>query len=740
MSMSIQRQDNFSQSSNDFVFCRVGFQQEQYTENLQELLDQFNDAADFISIPLSDDERATRKDHKKQTTTSSQTNKTESINQCNSIYSILPDLALHNDSWQTRICLQIRHDYLDYYHFGSAKKFDSMLQHALYLTCPSIVITVPDSEAAILSVASSCNRRLSDTPIQSKLLFKIPFEQRDFSLDPPTQWTSLENFYLSKLNQCRNLDTSGSSCRTSSQRSELTSDVCDDQQTTNMNVDPQAQLIAITTTTTDNTHIDDNCPNKSLSQSSIPLETTAWQQWNFLTSFLNIDNRFGVALVLSERLVDEEVCRNRWAGEPVRLLIIPDELFVMSPNQTDSIRLPPKFKNFIKEIVISNSMKTNLLLSNISNPELTTYHLAYLSMFSDNLKIQNQDPLLDWNDKIQSPLQPLSSNLDSSTYTIFETDPIKYLKYRDAMKLALIKIIDNNLLKPRKLVLMVLGAGRGPLVDSLLDAIESINFGNFTFQIYALDKNPSSVRSLNYKLEHKWKTSEILQIQVVKADMRVWSPGVKADLIASELLGSLADNELSPECIDGAARFAGPETICIPQEYSSYVAPICSFKLRYEVEQEKHRTQRPAYDQIYVSKLSNYYMISKPQRLFTFEHVKLDEKILIDRTNEKYQKLSFWSDADTVCHGFAGYFHSKLFDTETISTVFGSETDGMFSWFPAFIPLQEPIPLSKGLRIDLHFWRKESISRVWYEWAVTHPVRTRIYGLNGVDTAMSKFT
>lgn len=29
----------------------------------------------------------------------------------------------------------------------------------------------------------------------------------------------------------------------------------------------------------------------------------------------------------------------------------------------------------------------------------------------------------------------------------------------------------------------------------------------------------------------------------------------KADIIVSELLGSFGDNELSPECLDGAERF-----------------------------------------------------------------------------------------------------------------------------------------------------------------------------------------
>lgn len=56
-------------------------------------------------------------------------------------------------------------------------------------------------------------------------------------------------------------------------------------------------------------------------------------------------------------------------------------------------------------------------------------------------------------------------------------------------------------------------------------------------------------------------------------------PTEKADILVSELLGSWGDNELSPECLDGAQRFLKPGGISIPQEYTSYVAPMSSHKV-----------------------------------------------------------------------------------------------------------------------------------------------------------------
>ncbi|KAH3824363.1 hypothetical protein DPMN_126198 [Dreissena polymorpha] len=45
------------------------------------------------------------------------------------------------------------------------------------------------------------------------------------------------------------------------------------------------------------------------------------------------------------------------------------------------------------------------------------------------------------------------------------------------------------------------------------------------------------------------------KVDVVSCDMRHWEAPIRADILVSELLGSFGDNELSPECLDGAQRF-----------------------------------------------------------------------------------------------------------------------------------------------------------------------------------------
>lgn len=79
-------------------------------------------------------------------------------------------------------------------------------------------------------------------------------------------------------------------------------------------------------------------------------------------------------------------------------------------------------------------------------------------------------------------------------------------------------------------------------------------------------------------------------MSIVSSDMRYWDAPEKADILVcyhqlypgnsiltqylldlvlqvSELLGSFGDNELSPECLDGAQRFLKEDGISIPSSY-----------------------------------------------------------------------------------------------------------------------------------------------------------------------------
>lgn len=113
---------------------------------------------------------------------------------------------------------------------------------------------------------------------------------------------------------------------------------------------------------------------------------------------------------------------------------------------------------------------------------------------------------------------------------------------------------------------MVVGAGRGPLVNRALEAADR---AKYKVHIYAVEKNPMAIISfvrmdlinefhlscsLFFSL-HAQKAEWGDRVTIVHEDMRAWKADCQADIMVSELLGSFGDNELSPECLDGAQRY-----------------------------------------------------------------------------------------------------------------------------------------------------------------------------------------
>ena len=149
--------------------------------------------------------------------------------------------------------------------------------------------------------------------------------------------------------------------------------------------------------------------------------------------------------------------------------------------------------------------------------------------------------------------------------------------------------------------------------------------------------------------------------------------------------------------------------------------------------------------------LVSYFQFSRfelaaPQPLFTFNHPNWEK--IIDNTryikktfsplntqnnisSTRYAELSFTAVADSVLHGFGGYFECKLYKEIMISILPATHSPGMFSWFPILFPLREPVQLKMDDEIVLHFWRNVSTKHVWYEWALSSPTTVAVHNPNG---------
>ncbi|XP_032238768.2 protein arginine N-methyltransferase 5 [Nematostella vectensis] len=450
------------------------------------------------------------------------------------------------------------------------------------------------------------------------------------------------------------------------------------------------------------------------------LEKDPWQWWNLFRTVCGNNRKAGIALEIPAEL-PPDVELERWIGEPIKACILPTDVFLT--NRKGFPVLPKSHQAFLKQLF---KLNVQLILSGCCKHKGKGVQFYY--QYLEHL-YQTQAPLdplgrfaKGYEDYLQCPLQPLSDNLESQTYEIFERDPVKYAEYQKAIYEALIDRVPEASKDAIVTVIMVVGAGRGPLVRASLTAAE--NAGR-RVRLYAVEKNPNAVVTLETLKTEEWGD----KVTVVSSDMREWDAPEKADILVSELLGSFGDNELSPECLDGAQNFLKDGGISIPCDYTSYLSPLCSPKLHQEVSQgsktDSKGPQAP-FETPYVVRLHNIFELAKPQPCFTFYHPNRGK---ID--NSRFISLEFSVKASAMLHGFGGYFDATLYGNTKISIHPDTHSPGMFSWFPFYFPIQDPLYVEGGKTVALHMWRKCTGKKVWYEWSVSRPAPVPIHNPGG---------
>eukprot|EP01083_Nonionella_stella_P277341 942831_1 len=444
----------------------------------------------------------------------------------------------------------------------------------------------------------------------------------------------------------------------------------------------------------------------------------SWQTWNRLRTLCDSDNKLCVALEFGDDLPSIDLCE-RWLGEPVQTIVIPTSAFMSNDDgmpvlSTQHKALLAKFVDLGVQVIIRGSCQ---------NKKGMWIYQTYITDFALRLPELTKQKQMEkgFHDYLQSPLQPLQDNLQSQTYETFERCPVKYSQYEKAITGALTDAFTPD----QTVVIMVVGAGRGPLVNCSLRAAAA---AKRKVKIFAIEKNSSAVVILNMMKRAHWKE----RVTVVSTDMRVWEPTEKADILVSELLGSWGDNELSPECLDGAQRFLKDGGISIPQSYTSFVSPVSCQSLWANARRLDPKEIRKNLETPYVVKLHNAHRLTPTRALFKFVHPN-PRASDGPKNNERYKSIQFVAPHDTTVHGFAGYFESVLYKDVIISINPSTFSDGMVSWFDIFIPLRNPVTVKKGEKIDAHFWRCVSpeTNKVWYEWCLFSPTSTAIHNPNG---------
>ncbi|ESR63302.1 hypothetical protein CICLE_v10007631mg [Citrus x clementina] len=518
----------------------------------------------------------------------------------------------------------------------------------------------------------------------------------------------------------------------------------------------------------------------------------SWELWNSFRLLCEHHSQLSVALDVLSSLPSANSL-GRWFGEPVRAAIIHTDSFLTNARGYPCLsrrhqKLITGFLNHSIQVVISGKLNhgvpsvsldsaldhTGTNVESSQRHSLRPYldYIAYLYQRMDPLPEQERFEL-SYRDFLQSPLQghnplfhiisdefctiefsnyylsfqPLMDNLEAQTYETFEKDSVKYIQYQRAIGNALVDRVPDEEASSLTTVLMVVGAGRGPLVRASLQAAEETGR---KLKIYAVEKNPNAVVTLHslVRLEGWEKT-----VTIVSHDMRCWDAPEKADILVSELLGSFGDNELSPECLDGAQRFLKQDGISIPSSYTSFIQPVTASKLHNDVIpclcvqvslleaisfsskrvlalQVKSHKDVVHFETAYVVKVHSVARLAPCEPVFTFTHPNFSTK----KSNQRYKKLRFEIPSDTgsaMVHGFAGYFDAMLYKDVHLGIEPSTATPNMFSWFAIFFPLRTPVCIRPGSPLEVHFWRCCGSTKVWYEWCVASPNPSPVHNSNG---------
>lgn len=328
---------------------------------------------------------------------------------------------------------------------------------------------------------------------------------------------------------------------------------------------------------------------------------------------------------------------------------------------------------------------------------------------ADQMMVDHKDQLID-------PVQPLRDHIGAAIYQNFEQVGPKYEAYRRAVARAL---VQRQHLAPVRVV--VLGAGRGPLVDATLAASDETGI---KVKVTAVEKNPHAAVTLRQRSESAWAG----RVRVEETDIRALPKKARFDLAVSELLGGFGDNELSPECLKGMARFLGPGGTSLPASSTSYLAPMqCEFLW-------SAAARSPAgLDTPTGIHMDRAQLLADYQACFQFRHPEDDPQDDLRRV----ATLTFVAERDGVVHGFAGTFDAAL-DAED---VFGNHPRAQVSvahgWAPIFFPLRLPVRVKKQEKVTVSIWRERDAGRVWYAWAVLSPAVGPVQNARGLAASLA---
>ncbi len=284
---------------------------------------------------------------------------------------------------------------------------------------------------------------------------------------------------------------------------------------------------------------------------------------------------------------------------------------------------------------------------------------------------------------------------DKDCHDLMLNDKIRMESYEKAIK---------EMVKPGMKVLD-LGTGTGILALWSLEAGAEKVYG-IEFRKELISQAKSRINKAGY--EKNFQLFNALSYDVNLPE--------KVDLIVSEILGNLADNQdMTPILEDARKRFLKKDGKFIPYRVETFLVPIDSMKIYNQVKEGIYKNMNSNYnlkelmdrfnvknkfDLPFNSIIPQSTYLSAPENMIEFNFKGKDKA-------EYITKNVFTIMKDGIFTGFKGYFIAYLSPTSILDISPGEIKSGKTSdcWKNLYLPIEKPFKVKKGDKLYLDYER-----------------------------------
>lgn len=285
-------------------------------------------------------------------------------------------------------------------------------------------------------------------------------------------------------------------------------------------------------------------------------------------------------------------------------------------------------------------------------------------------------------------------------------DAFHALMLGDQLRMQVYEAAIKTAIKPGDIV-VDLGTGTGILARWACEAGAQ--------RVYGIECNAKMLDRANTTLAHLGYGDRFVGIHALSYAVDLPE---RADVIVSEIIGNLGDNEDCARILaDARLRMLAPGGRMLPQQLATYLVPVASPSLHRQINEgicrSVSQTQniRQLLDalgldspfEIYYDAIlprSTYLSLPQPARRFDFE----EDGYATDYTFS----LRFTANAMGTLTGFKGFFVAELCNGIVLNIEGDDDGSGRYSdsWKHAYLPLKQPLAVQGGDVIDVTFSRR----------------------------------